>query len=113
QGTTLPVLALAALQVLLHRYTGQADVVIGTVAGHRDRPELAGLIGSLAGPLAVRADLSGDASFTDLLARAFARVVEALRLECDPGRFPVFQIGLEWQEPPAEVTAAGVSFRPE
>ena len=127
QGTTLPVLALAALQVLLHRYTGQADVVIGTVAGHRDRPELAGLIGSLAGPLPVRADLSGDPSFTDLLARVrtaaraaadhqalpFARVVEALRLERDPGRFPVFQIGLEWQEPPAEVTAAGVSFRPE
>ncbi len=125
--TTLPDLLLAALQVLLLRYTGQADVVIGTMAGHRDRPELAGLIGALAGPLPVRADLSGDPAFTELLGRVraaaqaarehqalpFARVVEALRLARDPGRFPVFQIALDWQEPPADAEAAGVSFRAE
>ncbi len=126
-GTTLPDLLLAALQVLLLRYTGQADVVIGTMAGHRDRPELAGLIGALAGPLPVRADLSGDPAFTELLGRVraaaqaarehqalpFARVVEALRLARDPGRFPVFQIALDWQDPPADAEAAGVSFRAE
>ncbi|MGH3408395.1 MAG: non-ribosomal peptide synthetase, partial [Streptosporangiaceae bacterium] len=126
-GTTLPDLLLAALQALLLRYTGQADVVIGTMAGHRDRPELAGLIGALAGPLPVRADLSGDPAFTELLGRVraaaqaarehqalpFARVVEALRLARDPGRFPVFQIGLDWPEPPADAEAAGVSFRAE
>ena len=125
--STLPDLLLAALQALLVRYTGQTDVVIGTMAGHRDRPELAGLIGALAGPLPVRADLSGDPAFTELLGRVraaaqaardhqalpFARVVEALRLARDPGRFPVFQIGLDWQEPPADVEAAGVSFRAE
>ena len=126
-GTTLPVLALAALATLLHRYTGQADIVIGTVSEQRGRPELAGLIGSLAGPLPVRADLSGDPVWTDLLDRVqgaaqaardhqqlpFARVVEALRLERDPGRFPVFQIGLDWQEPPADAEAAGVVFSAE
>jgi amino acid adenylation domain-containing protein len=124
-GSTLPDLLLAALQALLYRYTGQTDVVIGTVAAHRDRPELAGLIGSLAGPLPVRADLSGDPAFTDLLDRVraaaqaardhqalpFARVVETLRLERDPGRFPVFQIGLDWPEPPAAAEAGGVAFR--
>jgi amino acid adenylation domain-containing protein len=123
-GATLADLLLAALQGLLQRYTGQADVVIGTVAWHRDRPELTGLIGSLAGPLPVRADLSGDPEFTGLLGRVraaaqaarehqalpFARVVEALRLERDPGRFPVFQVGLDWAEPPAETEAAGVWF---
>ncbi len=126
-GTTLPDLLLAALQALLLRYTGQADVVIGTMAGHRDRAELAGLIGALAGPLPVRADLSGDPAFTELLGRVrataqaardhqalpFARVVEALRLPRDPGRFPVFQIALDWPEPPADAEAAGVSFRAE
>jgi amino acid adenylation domain-containing protein len=122
--TTLPDLLLAALQALLYRYTGQTDVVIGTMAAHRDRPELAGMIGSVAGPLPVRADLSGNPRFTDLLARTraaaraardhqalpFARVVEALRLERDPGRFPVFQIGLDWPMPPADAEAGGVIF---
>ena len=126
-GTTLPVTLLAALQVLLYRYTGQTDVVVGTVSPGRTGPGLESLIGLLASTLPIRADLSGDPAFTDLLARVraataaarahqdlpFARIVEALHLERDTGRFPVFQIGFDYREPAGDLEAAGVAFRLE
>jgi amino acid adenylation domain-containing protein len=126
-GTTLPVTLLAALQVLLFRYTGQPDVVVGTVSAGRTRPELEPLIGLLANQLPIRADLSGDPTFSELLDRVheataaarahqdlpFARLVETLHVERDTGRFPVFQIGFDYRERADDVEAAGVVFRPE
>jgi len=127
EGTTLPVTLLAALQVLLCRYTGQADLVVGLTSANRDRPELASLVGMVADVLPVRADLSGDPPFAELLGRVreavagaqahqnlpFARIVEALDIERDPGRFPVFQIGLHCTEPAAAIESAGLTFRAE
>ncbi len=125
QGTTLFVTLMAGLQALLHRYTGQTDITVGTVSANRTRPELAGLIGFLVATLPVRGDLSGDPPFTDLLARLrhttvaayahqdlpFGRLVEALRVERDPGRSPLFQVLLSYAErEAAPVTAAGVEF---
>jgi len=126
-GTTLPVTLLAAVQVLLHRYTGQTDVVIGTVSARRTRPELAPLIGFVEDVLPIRADLSGDPAFTELLARVreasigaqahselpFAKIVEAVGVERDTGRFPVFQIGFDFSEPLSEIESAGVVFGSE
>ncbi|HEY2441971.1 MAG TPA: amino acid adenylation domain-containing protein [Streptosporangiaceae bacterium] len=127
--TTLDVTLLAALQALLHRYTGQVDVTIGAVSANRDRPQFASLVGSLANTLPVRADLSGDPAFTDLLGRVrqaaqaardhqdlpFAQVVEALNVEAlnverDTSRFPVFQIGFGCREPAGDIESAGVLF---
>jgi amino acid adenylation domain-containing protein len=137
EGTTLPVTLLAALQVLLYRYTGQTDVVVGAVSAGRTggelagpeltRPELAGLVGLVADMLPIRADLSGDPAFAEVLGRVqeavdgarahrelpFARVVEVLQIERDTGRFPVFQIGFGCCEPIDDVEAGGVVFQRE
>ncbi len=125
QGTTLFVTLMAGLQALLHRYTGQSDITVGTVSANRTRPELAGLIGFLVATLPIRGDLAGDPPFTDLLARLrdttvaayahqdlpFGKLVEALRVERDPGRSPLFQVLLSYAErEAAPVTAAGVEF---
>ena len=116
---------MAGLLALLYRYTGQADLVVGTLSANRGRAELAPLIGFLVNTLPIRADLSGDPAFTDLIARVreatigayahqdlpFGKLVETLRVERDPGRAPVFQIALSYAERDrTPVTAAGVEF---
>jgi amino acid adenylation domain-containing protein len=136
EGTTLPVTLLAGLLALLHRYTGQADLVAGTVIPHpagvgvgtgtgpRAKPELALLLAALDSPLPIRAQASGDIEFRQFLARVheavteaqahqdlpFARIVEALPIDRDPGRFPVFQTAFSYSEPPADIESAGVTF---
>jgi amino acid adenylation domain-containing protein len=124
-GTTMAQTLLAALQVLLYRYTGQTDVVIGAASANRTRPELAPLIGSLANTLPIRSSLAGDPAFAELLERVrataqsaqahqelpFAQIVDSLQVQRDTGCFPVFQIGFAYCEPAEDIEAAGVSFR--
>ena len=127
EGTTLFVTLMAGLQALLHRYTGQADITVGTVSASRGRAELAPLIGFLVNMLPIRGDLSGDPPFTGLLARlkdatigAYAhqdlplgKLVETIALERDLSRAPVFQIALSYAEPDhAELPAAGLTVAP-
>src|SRR6185436_11734969 len=69
EGTTLFMLLLAAFKLLLHRYTGQADIVVGTPVAGRDRVELEGLIGFFLNTLVLRTDLGGDPAFLELLGR--------------------------------------------
>ncbi|PTR07479.1 non-ribosomal peptide synthase protein (TIGR01720 family)/amino acid adenylation domain-containing protein [Nitrosospira sp. Nsp5] len=69
EGATLFMTLLAAFGVLLSRYSGQSDLVIGTPIANRTRSELEGLIGFFVNTLALRLDLSGDPSFTALLER--------------------------------------------
>ena len=92
--------------VLLHRYTGQEDIVVGVPAADRRRAEFAGLIGCFLNTLALRADLSANPRFSDLLAQVqqvaldafahadvpFERVVEALQPVRLPGHPPLFQV---------------------
>jgi amino acid adenylation domain-containing protein len=127
QGTTLFVTLLAALQALLQRYTGQDDVVVGTVSANRGRSKLAPMIGFLVNTLAIRTDLSGDPAFTELLGRVrevtvgayghqdlpFARLVDELRVERDPGRTPVFGVCMSLAEAPGDLEAAGLTMRLE
>ncbi len=122
--TTLPVTLLAALLVLLHRYTGQADLVVGTASADRDRAELSGLLALLESPLPIRTQAPGDLTFGEFLARAqeavaaarahqylpFARAVEALNINRDPGCFPVFQTAFSYTAPKEDIEAAGVTF---
>ncbi|HWF79283.1 MAG TPA: amino acid adenylation domain-containing protein [Streptosporangiaceae bacterium] len=126
-GVPLWVTLLAAAAALLYRYTGQTDLVIGTAAPNRDDPARKPLIGYVENVLPIRVDASGDPSFAELLGRVeaavdgavahqdlpFAKIVDALGVERDTGRFPVFQTWLRYHEPVAEVTAGGVAFRPE
>jgi amino acid adenylation domain-containing protein len=122
-GSTLPVTLLAALFVLLQRYTGQADLILGLAHEAPARAELAGLVALAENTVPVRVDASGDPRFAEFLTRVraavdgarannlpFAQVVDALDLERDPGRFPVFQTAFSYAEPVPQASAHGLTF---
>ena len=116
---------MTGLQALLHRYTGQTDLVVGTASANRGRAELAPLIGFLVNTLPIRGDLAGDPPFTELLARLkdatigayahqdlpFGKLVDTLQVERDLSRAPLFQIALSYAEPDrSPVPGGGVDF---
>jgi aspartate racemase len=117
EGTSLFMTLLAAFEVLLHRYTGQDDLALGTVSAGRGRPEIERLLGFFANPLCLRADVSGDPTFSQLLTRVreeslealahddvpFEAVVKALGVERDAGRNPLFQVAFSLEAPRAPV----------
>ncbi|RAJ29156.1 non-ribosomal peptide synthetase [Pedobacter cryoconitis] len=106
QDATLHITMLAAFKVLLHRYSGQDDICVGSVIAGRTRQELEGLIGFFANTLALRSNLGGNPSFLDLLQQVketamsayeyqdvpFERVVEAVGQERDKSRNPLYQV---------------------
>lgn len=106
EGTTLFMMLLAAFKVLLSRYAGQEDIVVGADIANRNRHETEDLIGFFANQLVLRSDLSGDPAFCDLLRQirdtsldayahqdvSFDKLVEALQPERDTSRNPLFQV---------------------
>jgi amino acid adenylation domain-containing protein len=106
QGVTLFMTLLAGFNVLLSRYSGQEDLVLGTTVAGRNHPELEQLIGLFANTLMLRTDVSGDPSVVELLQRVrrtvtsayanqdmpFERLVGELNPERDMSRHPLFQI---------------------
>lgn len=103
---TLFMTLLAGFKLLLGRYAGQEEIVVGTPSANRRRRETQGLIGYFANILVLASDLSEDPTFEELLSRvkettlgAFAHqempfdmLVETLKIERDPGRNPIFQV---------------------
>ncbi len=99
-------LLLGAFQSLLHRYTGQDDVVVGTPVANRTRQEIEGLIGFFANNLVLRVDFSGRPSFREILSRVrgvaveaynhqeipFEKLVDELAPERSLSRSPLFQV---------------------
>jgi amino acid adenylation domain-containing protein len=77
ESASLYMTTLAAFQVLLGRYSGQSDIVVGTPTANRTRPETERLIGTLVNTLVMRTDLSEDPTFRELLARVRITVLEA------------------------------------
>ena len=116
-NVTLFMTLLAAFQVLLHRYSGQDDIVVGTAIAGRNRQELENLIGFFVNTLVLRTDLSGTPSFVQLLSRVrdvclsayehqdlpFEKLVAELQLPRDLSRNPLFQVMLVLQ--PLELQA--------
>jgi amino acid adenylation domain-containing protein len=112
-GCTLQMAALALYQVMLHRYTGQEDLLVGSLASGRVRSELEDVVGYLANPITLRASIDGRASYRDVLARAretvldgfdnqeypFSSLVEELRPDRDASRSPVFQTMFVFEKP--------------
>ncbi len=116
EGVTPFMSLLAAFQILLSRYTGQLDLVVGVGVANRGRQELESLIGFFVNTLALRCDLSGNPSFLELLARiksstldAYShqdlpveRLIEELKLERNLSHSPLFQTMLFFQNFPAQ-----------
>jgi acyl-CoA synthetase (AMP-forming)/AMP-acid ligase II len=76
-GCTLFMTLLAAWQILLGRYSGRDDLVVGTPIANRAHQDIEGLIGFFVNTLALRADLSGNPSFLAFLAQARQTTLEA------------------------------------
>jgi amino acid adenylation domain-containing protein len=104
-GATMFMTLFAAYAVLLSRYTGQDDIVVGTPIANRNRAEIEGLIGFFVNTLVLRTDLSGDPSFNQLLGQVrrtaleayghqdipFERLVDELVTDRDRSRTPLYQ----------------------
>ena len=111
ERTTLFTLLLAAFNVLLFRFTGQSDILVGTPIANRRQIELEHLIGFFLNTLVLRNDLSGNPSFRQLLKQVnsvvldafdhqdlpFERLVEDVKPDRDLSRHPLFQIAFVLQ----------------
>jgi hypothetical protein len=76
-NATLFMVALAAFKVVLHGYSGQTDIIVGTDSSGRDNPQLDGLVGFFINQLVLRTDLRGDPTFSGILARVRQTTLEA------------------------------------
>ncbi|MBW8879247.1 MAG: amino acid adenylation domain-containing protein, partial [Acidobacteria bacterium] len=129
RGATPFMVLLAGFEALLQRYTGQDDLVVGSIIANRTRSELEGLIGFFVNTLALRGDLSGTPSFLDLLVRVresslgayahqdlpFEKLVAELQPERDLSRSPLFQVLFQLQNARMDaepVELPGLKLRP-
>jgi len=115
-GATLFMTLLAGFQVLLARYSGQDDIVVGTPIANRPRQELADLVGVFANLIVLRIDVSDDPTVYELLLRVreialeayahqdvpFERLVQELHPERNTDPNPLFQVMLALQNAPSE-----------
>ncbi len=93
EGATLFMTLFAAFTVLLHRYTQQDDILIGTPSANRDRAELSHLIGLFINTLVLRTDLSGSPTFRQLLMQVKKIALDAYTYQSVP--FPTLVEALQ------------------
>ena len=125
-NTTMFMMLLTVFYVLLQRWTGQDDLVVGTVIANRRRTELEKLIGFFVNTLALRTDLSGKATFKELLSRVkdvcleayahqdlpFEKLVDELNPDRSVSQTPLFQVLFALQNTPThELKHAGLTFK--
>src|SRR5262245_45793513 len=116
ENATIFMSLLAGFNLLLSRYSGQEDIVVGAPIANRTRSETEKLIGFFVNTLALRTDLSRDPSLRELIGRIkevslaayahqdapFERLVEELQPERDLSRSPLFQVMFSLQNAPTE-----------
>ncbi len=132
-GVTLFMTLLAGFNLLLSRYSGQKDIVIGSPSANRSRPELNPLIGFFVNNLVLRTDLTGNPTFAQLLGRVrevslkasehqdvpFDHLVTALHTERSLEHSPLFQVMFALQNFPFEelelpgLRAKAIEMEPE
>ncbi len=125
EGVGLSVTLLAVFQALICRYSGQPDFCVGSPISIRDKEDTQPLIGFFLDTLVLRANLSDDPSFRELLRRVqeqvreasenqlpFQKLVEALKPERSLSYSPLFQVMFMFQESsPLRLSLTGVSTR--
>ncbi|HEX8903341.1 MAG TPA: condensation domain-containing protein, partial [Longimicrobiaceae bacterium] len=106
ETATLNMVLMASFVALLHKLSGQDDLVVGTLLGNRSRAELEQILGYFVNTAALRMDVSDDPTFMELVRRArtavleadahqdlpFEKLVDELELPRDLSRHPVFQV---------------------
>jgi len=111
-NATIFMVMLAVFKLLLYRYTGQRDLIVGAPIQGRIKPELEGVIGFFVNTLVLRTELDPHASFSDLLAKVksvcfdgfahqnvpFELLVEALKPARDLSRSPIVQATFMYQD---------------
>jgi hypothetical protein len=116
EGATLYMTLLAAFEVLLYRYSGQTDLVVGSTTAGRNRSEWEEIVGYLLNVIPLRCKLSAEMTFPEFLAQVretvlggldhqdfpFAMLVERLAPVRDVSRSPVFQVAFNWDRPRKE-----------
>ncbi|MBG1243505.1 non-ribosomal peptide synthetase [Nostoc sp. NZL] len=114
EGVTLFMTLLTAFKILLYRYTGQTDILVGSPIASRNRSEIDSLMGLFINVLVLRTDLSGEPSYRELLTRVkstalagyvhqdmpFEKLVEALQPTRDLSYNPLFQVMFVLQNMP-------------
>jgi tyrocidine synthetase III len=120
QGATLFMSLLAAVNVLLHRYTGQGDIIIGSPIANRQHADLEEQIGYYLNTLALRSRFTGNETFRELLVKVkqvtldayehqvypFDELVDELKLHRDTSRHPLFDVMVVLQNAGADNVAA-------
>ncbi len=123
EGVTLFMTLLAAFKILLHRYSGQDDLPVGTVTSGRHHAELENMMGMFVNTLVLRTDLSGNPNFKQLLQQVqkvalsayahedlpFELLVKALRPERHLSANPLFQVAFVFQP---QVSAIDLGWLP-
>ena len=111
EGATLYMVLLAAFKVLLSRYTGQEEIIVGSPIAGRNRAETEGLIGFFVNTLVLRTQLSAEDQFSEIVKRVrevvleghahqevpFEKLVEELKPKRDLSRSPLFQVAFMFQ----------------
>ena len=115
EDATLFMTLLAGLNILLHRYSGQSDLVIGSPVAQRSHPVWEDVVGMFVNALPLRNQVFPSESFTQLLAKTretvlaalehqgvpFEKMISVLNVDRDWDSFPIFQVLLVWRADPA------------
>jgi amino acid adenylation domain-containing protein/FkbH-like protein len=126
QGATLFMVLLAGLAVALQKWTGQSDMVLGTVVAGRTRKEIEGLIGCFMNFLPLRIKTTGAGTAADVLRAVkvevieaqshqdcpFGRIVESLKIDRHSGRNPLYNVALLFQNSPDVPRLASLQCSP-
>ncbi|MBS0261669.1 MAG: amino acid adenylation domain-containing protein, partial [Planctomycetes bacterium] len=127
ESASLFMVLLATWQLLLSRYSGQTDIVVGTATAGRNHHDLEGLVGFFVNTLVLRTDLSGQPTCRELLQRVrdvtldayahqdlpFEKLVAEFQPTRDPSHSPLFQVMLTLQNTPTRpLDLAGVQAQP-
>lgn len=127
EGVTLFTTLLTAFNILLHRYTGQEDILVGSPIANRNRAEIENLIGFFVNTLVLRTDLSGNPTVRELLGRVneatlgshihqdlpFEHLVAETRTRRELSHHPLFQVMFVFQNTPTqELKLPGLTLTP-